>query len=241
MATIGLATQPFVSGDAIAHKDFSIRWEDSVGTDGEPHAGHYDRIVIKDDADRVVVDEWAKAAATPDGGTVEVEFKIEHPGLREGLHTVTVEVDADDKPASAVGECIIPVTFDGAGVAREGQEFALTLREPFIVESMADPSAIEPVAGHKFVIVVGVDNQGPDTSPGAHQTSCSIAGSGGSWQDDLPQPVDAVAVGTGQLAQFHCPGLPAGVYRADIWVDLVTTMQPVGTTFDFTVKEADGS
>jgi hypothetical protein len=32
-------------------------------------------------------------------------------------------------------------------------------------------------------------------------------------------------------------GLPAGVYRAEIWCDLVTTMTPITTTFDFTVAE----
>ena len=30
--------------------------------------------------------------------------------------------------------------------------------------------------------------------------------------------------------------MPAGVYRAEIWFDLLTTMQPVSTTVDFTIK-----
>jgi hypothetical protein len=238
MATVGAGTEPWVVGDAIAHQNFEIHWEDSVDvSDGVAHAGHWDHIVILDTDERPVDDGWVEAKAAADGGTVELTYRIKHPGLREGLYTAVVYVDSDNKEPSARMEHIVPVTHSGEGVAKAGQEFLLTLGEPFIIEDLANPSAIEPIADQPFT---SVDNEGPDPSPGAHQTRCKIAGSGGSWEDEGP-PVGVVTPGTGQLAQFPWLGLPAGVYRADMWVDLLTTMEPLNATLDFTVKEAEGT
>ena len=235
MAKVGGKTEPWVVGDAIAHQDFEIHWEDSIDRSDGAHAGHWDRIEILDADNRPVDDAWVEAKPVAEGDSVELAYKVTHPGLREGLYTAVVHVDADDKAPSARMEHIVPVTHSGEGVAKAGQEFHLTLGEPIIVEDLVSVTAIEPVADQPFTIVVAVHNEGPDASPGAHQSSCKVAGSGGSWEDEGP-PVGVVTPGTGQLARFSCPGLPAGVYRAEIWFDLLTTMQPVSTTFDFTIK-----
>ena len=108
MVTIGLESEPWVAGDAIAHQEFSVRWRDSVDAEGDPHGGHSDRVVISDDAERVVLEGWSTADAMPDGGVVELEYKIPYPGLREGLYTAIVEVDADGKAAAARGESRSP-------------------------------------------------------------------------------------------------------------------------------------
>jgi hypothetical protein len=71
MVTIGLQSGPWVQGDSIAHEDFSVNWQDVVDAGGEAHGGHSDRIVITDDADRVVLEGWTTAAATPEGGVVD--------------------------------------------------------------------------------------------------------------------------------------------------------------------------
>ncbi len=237
MATIGMQRQPWVEGDAIAHKEFSIHWEDSVAAGGDPHAGHSDRIVITDDADRVVLEDWATAAAVPDGGVVELQYKIVHPGLREGLYTAKVEVDADGKTPSATGECAVPVTFDGSGVAKQGQEYVLTFDTPTTI--VADSySTASLVAGVPFRVAVGVHNNGPNIAPSARKCSVHIAGSGGSFDDERDLDSE-ISVGSSALLTFLINrGLPAGVYRAELWCDLITTMTPISTTFDFTV--ADG-
>jgi hypothetical protein len=237
MATIGLQRQPWVVGDAIAHKDFSIHWEDSVTAGGDAHTGHADRIVITDDADRVVLEGWVSAAPMPDGGAVELEYKITHPGLREGLHTATVEVDTDGKDPSAKGECAVPVTFAGEGVAKQGEEYHLSFDTPTIIEK-DEYSSASPVAGVPFRVAVGVHNNGPDTAPSARQCSVRIAGSGGQFEDDRDLDFEIEVGSSGLLTFLVDHGLPAGVYRAEIWCDLVTTMSPISTTFDFTVADA---
>src|SRR4029453_15084216 len=102
-------------------------------------------------------------AAMPDGGVVGLEYKIPHPGLREGLHRATVEVDADGKAPSATGECGLPVTFSGAGGGKPGEGYHLSFAEPTTIEAN-EYSPVSPVAGVPFRVAVGVHNNGPSTA-----------------------------------------------------------------------------
>lgn len=234
MTSIGIDKAPWVEGSSIAHQEFAIRWDDSVPASDPPHAGHSDRIVFVDDADRPVLEGWATAAAKPDGGSVEMKYTITAPGLREGLYTAKIEVDADDKVPSATAEVLVPVTFDGAGVAKPGQSYKLSFKEVLVLDTH-EYSAANLAAETPFRLAVGVQNEGPDPAPSNRKCSVHIAGSGGSFEDEGILDSEITVGSTVLLTFLVSPGLASGVYRAEIWADLITTIEPISTTYDFTV------
>ena len=129
------------------------------------------------------------------------------------------------------------MTHSGAGVAKQGEEYQLSFGEPTTIEP-DEYSPASPVANVPFRVAVGVHNEGPNTAPSGRQCSLRIAGSGGDFEE--ARTIDSqIDVGSSALLTFLVDrGLPAGVYRAEIWCDLITTMSPISTSFDFTVSAA---
>jgi hypothetical protein len=84
LPTINLERPPWVDGSPAAHGEFAIRWDDSVPASDPPHAGHTDRIVVVDDADRTVLEGWVTTAATPDGGGPDLHHLRLHRPLTGG-------------------------------------------------------------------------------------------------------------------------------------------------------------
>jgi hypothetical protein len=235
VATVTLAERPWPGTDLVAHKTIELHWEDNVelGAGETNHQEHFDRVLVKDDADRVVEDGWAQGPPTT-GGKVHMLYRIDN-GLREGLYTVEIYVN---EATSATTTMALPVTHSGEGVAPLGDEYRLEITQ--LLPGTDTSGTQQPlVGGQQFAIAFVLQNHGPSPCPSNRKVSVKIAGSGGSHEGETDTP-NAIEAGASALLQYTVlpPGLPAGVYRVEVWADLITTMSPVSATADFTIAEA---